>query len=88
MNNNYNDDDTIEWSTSTSFAKNAMQKRKEIIFFPTLWCFFNYSFLRFFNGSCSLFLWSFMQRTNIGGNKEMIFEEDEESQVFTDLEFL
>jgi hypothetical protein len=29
-----------------------------------------------------------MQRTNIGGNKEMIFEEDEESQVFTDLEFL
>ncbi len=50
-------------------------KREERNFFLLFRVFFFNSFFRFFNRSCSLFLWSFMQRIGKNGNRIMIFEE-------------
>jgi Flp pilus assembly protein TadG len=72
---NYDGDgnDVTERSASTSFVAMA-SKREEKFFFLLLRVFFNYYFIRFFNESWSLFLWSFVQRAGRDGNRKMIFE--------------
>jgi hypothetical protein len=72
----YNSDDVVKQFASASSTIMACRKKKRrIFFFYFMFLFLKHYFLRFFNGSCSLFLWSFVRRTDINGNKEMIFEE-------------
>jgi hypothetical protein len=60
----------------------VLKKRKK--FFSSTLCFLFIlnSLLYFFNESCSLFLWSFVQRANRDGNREMIFEKWRKPSVY------
>ncbi len=72
VSNNYDDNNITKWSVSMNSTLMVCKKEENFFFF--YFVFFKNSLIHFFNESCSLFLWSFVQRVDRDGNKEMIFE--------------
>jgi hypothetical protein len=74
MDGNCDGDCAVAQSASMSFGAMACRRENNYFFLLHVFLYLN-SLFHFFNGSCSLFFLSFVQRVGRDGNKEMMFEE-------------